>query len=159
MTTFAWSTLPFKPYLWWSMQGNTLSIFSPGSNTFLVRFLVFLHTPITDNGELAWLPGASFKRNARKWSILADDLRNVPFNAVKGSMVSRSPRPIGMWLKPSVAQDANESERCFVSDNLQRLKEEGIDTPEEEEIIKNCAGLAYLGTPFLLTFVHTTAYV
>jgi len=138
------------------MQDNTWSIFSPGSNTFLVRFLILLHSTIT-NGDLAWLPGASFKRNARKWSKLADDLRNVPFNAVKDSMVSPSPCPIGARLKGSVAQDVNESERCFVSDNLQRLKDEGIDKPEEEEIIKNCAGLAYLGTSFLITFIHTTS--
>ncbi|KDQ59105.1 hypothetical protein JAAARDRAFT_33833 [Jaapia argillacea MUCL 33604] len=72
----------------------------------------------------SWFPGASFKRKAAKWRVLGARFVNEPFNAVKAAL-SR-----GEHVRPSM-----------VSSLLQKLPEEHDD--EDEEIIKNTAGLTY----------------
>ncbi|KAF8971478.1 cytochrome P450 [Flammula alnicola] len=90
------------------------------TGNFLVEFLPILkHVP-------AWVPGAGFKRKAGIWSKGAWDLRNIPFDAVKKSMAD------GL------------AEQSFVYDNLEKIKAENTINPEEEEIVKNCAGIIYL---------------
>lgn len=67
---------------------------------FLVEFFPFLrHIP-------AWLPGASSQRLFAKWQAAGEELKNVPFEYVKRSMVSTTyeyaaaaSRP-GAHLKP-----------------------------------------------------------
>lgn len=36
----------------------------------------------------AWMPGAKFKRDAREWGKLVEEMRDSPFDGVKVKMVS-----------------------------------------------------------------------
>ncbi|KAF8168214.1 cytochrome P450 [Crassisporium funariophilum] len=90
------------------------------AGTYLVEYLPLLKNIPT------WFPGATFKRQAEIWSRTAKDLCDIPFDKVKQAMAN------------------GVAEQSFVSDNLERLNGEGLSNPEEEEIIKNCAGIAYL---------------
>ncbi|KAF5355923.1 hypothetical protein D9756_004149 [Leucocoprinus leucothites] len=74
----------------------------------------------------AWFPGASFKRTAQRNAKYSSELRDVPFSQAKQKMAT------------------NTIEPCFVSDSF---KKDGAD----EEVVKNAAGIAYLGKPDLQT--------
>ncbi|KJA26055.1 hypothetical protein HYPSUDRAFT_64267 [Hypholoma sublateritium FD-334 SS-4] len=75
----------------------------------------------------SWMPGAGFKRLALANAPKSQALRDIPFNAVKTSMAE------------GVAQ------RSFVYDNLEKIHSENPLGVEEEEIVRNCAGIVYLG--------------
>ncbi|KAF9468079.1 cytochrome P450 [Collybia nuda] len=87
---------------------------------FLVEFLpVLKHIP-------AWFPGANFKKQANLGAISAGKMRDMPFES----------------LKQSIADGTAVS--CFVSENLEALKDKEILPENEEDVVKNCAGVAYL---------------
>ncbi|KAF9468084.1 cytochrome P450 [Collybia nuda] len=87
---------------------------------FLVEFLPILkHIP-------AWFPGASFKRRANLGVISAGKMRDMPFES----------------LKRSIADGTAVS--CFVSESLEALKDKENVPENEETVVKNCAGVAYL---------------
>ncbi|KAJ7038302.1 cytochrome P450, partial [Mycena alexandri] len=76
---------------------------------------------------LSWFPGAGFKRKAKIWA---------KFN-LKNSI---------RWAGSLAAGTAIPS---FAADNLENLRKQSQTPPSSsEEIIKNCAGIAYLGTTF-----------
>ncbi|KAJ7092623.1 cytochrome P450 [Mycena epipterygia] len=102
-----------------AIQGLTQAI-NPGS--FLVDFLpVLKYVP-------SWFPGASFKRKAKKWAKSSLELRDSPFEALKASMAAGTAIP------------------SFVANNLEKLWKSETQTAlsAQEEVIKNCAGIAYL---------------
>ncbi|KAF9462161.1 cytochrome P450 [Collybia nuda] len=74
----------------------------------------------------SWFPGAAFKRQAKEWAIPAARLKDSPFDDFKRSFAAGTAVP------------------CFVSQNLERLKNKISSDSLGEEIIKNCAGIAYL---------------
>lgn len=89
------------------------------AGSFLVDFLPILkYVP-------SWLPGAKFKRQAKEWSRSSLALKNRPFDLLKTSIANGTAIP------------------SFVTENLYRMKREQA-SPEMEEVIKNCAGIAYL---------------
>ncbi|PPQ73533.1 hypothetical protein CVT26_010344 [Gymnopilus dilepis] len=91
------------------------------AGTYLVEFLPILkHVP-------SWFPGASFKRKAAKLAVGARGLRDLPFESLKKSLAK------------------GETARSFCHDNLEHLKSNGTLNAESEEVIKNCAGMVYLG--------------
>ncbi|KAK7052994.1 hypothetical protein VNI00_004315 [Paramarasmius palmivorus] len=93
---------------------------TPGA--FLVNSLPFLkHVP-------SWLPGAGFKRKARKWKTLTDRFLHTPFAAAKETVLS------------------GEYSTSFVSESLQRLDDdEPVRVQEQEDIIRQAAGDMYIG--------------
>ncbi|KAF8876756.1 cytochrome P450 [Infundibulicybe gibba] len=100
-----------------AVQG-LLQVVSTGK--FLVDFLpVLKHVP-------EWMPGAGFKRKAKEWAQNMKELREAPFDLFKEGMARGNNVP------------------CFVHDNLEQMKNAAQNDPEREEIIKNCAGIAYL---------------
>ncbi|KAF9479694.1 cytochrome P450 [Pholiota conissans] len=104
----------------------------------LVDFLPFLkHIP-------EWFPGAGFKRLAKDGAKRTRDLRDIPFNAVKKSMADGS------------------AQQSFAYEILEKVKANNPNSQEEEEIIKNCAGIIYLAgsdttSSFLLAWMLAMA--
>ncbi|KAF8905477.1 cytochrome P450 [Gymnopilus junonius] len=93
------------------------------AGTYLVEFLPILkYIP-------SWFPGAGFKVKAEALAIGARNLRDLPFE----------------FLKRAIAK--GDAERSYSYDNLEKLKTNGTLTAEEEEVIKNCSGMAYIGMP------------
>ncbi|KAK7052993.1 hypothetical protein VNI00_004314 [Paramarasmius palmivorus] len=92
----------------------------PGA--FLVDSLPFLkYVP-------SWLPGAGFKRNARKWKDFATRLLNAPYVAAKQNIESGEYTP------------------SFVSELLQKLDDDvSAGRQEQENLIKETAGNMYIG--------------
>ncbi|KAF8730042.1 hypothetical protein AX14_005772 [Amanita brunnescens Koide BX004] len=68
----------------------------------------------------SWFPGAKFKRQAKEWAKHSFRLRESPFESVKAAIASGKVRP------------------CMVSEFLEKPHDAA-----SEEILKNCAGLAY----------------
>ena len=92
----------------------------------------------------AWFPGAGFKRDAEVWYKEAREMCDVPFEAVKKSLVIFE--FVRFYTFPSYyLQEEGTAEPSFTSDNLQRLKALGNADPVEEEIVKNCAAIVYIG--------------
>lgn len=75
-----------------------------------------------------WVPGATFKRKAREWSVIADEFGSIPFNFVKKSMRKGIAKP------------------SFVSIALQDITEKD-NRQYQEALIKALAGTMYTGTP------------
>ncbi|EPQ52933.1 CyP450 monooxygenase [Gloeophyllum trabeum ATCC 11539] len=69
-----------------------------------------------------WLPGATFRRQAREWRKLCSDLINKPFGDVKQSLIEGTASP------------------SLVEHMLQ-----GEESRQDEDIIKATAGVLYLG--------------
>ncbi|PFH53736.1 hypothetical protein AMATHDRAFT_78864 [Amanita thiersii Skay4041] len=72
----------------------------------------------------SWFPGAEFKRKAKGWALSALRLRESPFQSVKDSIANGRCMP------------------CFVSKQLEKAQNE--DNLVLEEVVKNCAGIAYV---------------
>ncbi|KAF9015058.1 cytochrome P450 [Cyathus striatus] len=90
------------------------------AGSFLVDYLPFLkYIP-------AWVPGAGFQKLARKWAVASSNLKNDPFEIVKKSM------------------EDGTAISSFVTDNLEKIKNSNEYSEDYEEIIKNCAGIAYI---------------
>ncbi|KAG7087495.1 hypothetical protein E1B28_013456 [Marasmius oreades] len=68
-----------------------------------------------------WLPGGSFKTKGESWAKNNDALREVPWQ----------------WVKK--AMDEGTAERSFVTRCLEEIEK------DSEEVIKNCAAVAFLG--------------
>ncbi|KAF9254188.1 cytochrome P450 [Marasmius fiardii PR-910] len=96
---------------------------------FAVDFLPILkHIP-------SWFPGAGFKRKAEAWRPLAAQIREMPWNLMKDAMAA-----------------GNGPSNSFASQNLERFSGE----PEMEDIIKNCAGIAYIaGSDVIVVSLHS----
>ncbi|KII84599.1 hypothetical protein PLICRDRAFT_354147 [Plicaturopsis crispa FD-325 SS-3] len=90
----------------------------PGA--FYVDALPFLkHVP-------EWMPGAAFKRKAREWHIIADDMFNVPFNITKNNFMNGTAAP------------------SFVAKCLELLQSNGRSDKEYQEyLIKQTSGTMY----------------
>jgi hypothetical protein len=93
------------------------------AGTYIVEYLPMLkHVP-------AWLPGASFKRKAAASYQNATDVAEVPFRDVKRQI------------------EDGTAQQSFVADSLQRIMNDNPpDAADEEETVKNCAGVMYLGS-------------
>ncbi|KAL0951326.1 hypothetical protein HGRIS_008031 [Hohenbuehelia grisea] len=103
-----------------ALAGDAMEGLSQTTNagSYLVDFIPILkYVP-------AWMPGASFKRLARKWRAASWALRDKPFARLKAAMANGS-------APPSFARDQLE-------------KADGSDS-EMENVIRNCAGIAYFG--------------
>ncbi|KDQ63502.1 hypothetical protein JAAARDRAFT_147890 [Jaapia argillacea MUCL 33604] len=100
------------------------------AGTYLVDFIPILkYVP-------PWMPGASFMRKALQWRKPTIELKEAPFKLVKEAMVQNTATP------------------SFCSTNLEKLTDES--PPDEEEVIKNCAGIAYLAGSDTTVSVVTT---
>ncbi|KAF9261902.1 cytochrome P450 [Marasmius fiardii PR-910] len=89
----------------------------PGS--FLVDYIPLLkYLP-------AWFPGASFKSKAEVWARAGDQLRNEPWAILKQSMVDGTAVP------------------CFSTRSLEKYEKFPGDDLGMEEVIKNCAAIAF----------------
>lgn len=82
------------------------------------------------------MPGASFKRKAREWSVVADEFGTIPFDFVKDSMHDGTAKP------------------SFVSIALRDITEND-DRQYQEALIKALAGTMYTGMPYLSQTIST----
>ncbi|THU76425.1 cytochrome P450 [Dendrothele bispora CBS 962.96] len=99
-----------------------LGIAQAGSHgNFLVDYLSIF--------EMAWLPGAGFKRKAKAWTQSAVALRDEP------------------WEKLQTSVAAGTALDCLATENLDKAKK---DDTQMEVMIRNCTGVAYLGKASLL---------
>ncbi|KAF9264569.1 putative CyP450 monooxygenase [Marasmius fiardii PR-910] len=82
----------------------------------------------------SWLPGASFKRKAQTWAPLATEVRELPWKLMKNAMTDGTGPP------------------SFASQNLEKFSED----PGMEDIIKNCAAIAYIaGSDTTVAMLHS----
>ncbi|THU99940.1 cytochrome P450 [Dendrothele bispora CBS 962.96] len=72
----------------------------------------------------SWVPGAEFKRKAKVWAQYATELREGPWQKLQAATAAGTRVP-----------------SCFATENMEKF-----DSQLEEmgEVIKNCAGIAYL---------------
>ncbi|KII84582.1 hypothetical protein PLICRDRAFT_117752, partial [Plicaturopsis crispa FD-325 SS-3] len=91
---------------------------SPGA--FYVESFPFLkHVP-------EWMPGAGFKRKAREWHLVADEMYNKPFNTTKEDIARGVSTP------------------SFVANCLEPLQnDDALDKERQEQLIKEAAGTMY----------------
>ncbi|KAK7052987.1 hypothetical protein VNI00_004308 [Paramarasmius palmivorus] len=90
----------------------------PGA--FLVDSLPFLkYVP-------SWMPGAGFKRKAREWRDLALKMVNQPFSVGKAII------------------ETGDYTTSFVSESLQKLKENAPGSAHQENLIREAAGSMYI---------------
>ncbi|KAF8886013.1 cytochrome P450 [Infundibulicybe gibba] len=87
---------------------------------------------------LEYFPCMGFKNKSKEWMALAQTARVKPFEALKKAMVGSSPISSGT------------ASTSLAFDNLQNLKDD-IPMGEQEEIIRDCAGVAYVGNNIRLT--------
>lgn len=90
----------------------------------------------------AWMPGASFKRKARKWRLQSQALRERPFEIVKQKMV----RFITLYITDAQGflQADGTAIPCVAIWELENWMESGRD-PVEEDVIKNTTAISYAG--------------
>ncbi|KIJ28827.1 hypothetical protein M422DRAFT_37205 [Sphaerobolus stellatus SS14] len=74
-----------------------------------------------------WLPGMAFKEKARKWYKFTRAMRDLPYQYTKAEM------------------EAGKADECFVSSHLEDLTTKNKFTPEEEEVVKDAAGIVFAG--------------
>jgi hypothetical protein len=104
--------------------------------TYLVDYIPILkHVP-------SWMPGASFKRQARVWRRLAREVLESQFNIVKENMVSQSTRYVHRRWQDVQAKGTAVS--CVASRELEKWTESD-QSADEEEVIKNITAIAYAG--------------
>jgi hypothetical protein len=104
--------------------------------TYLVDYIPILkHVP-------SWMPGASFKRQARVWHRLAREVLESQFNIVKENMVSQSTRYVHRYWQDVQAKGTAVS--CVASRELEKWTESD-QSADEEEVIKNITAIAYAG--------------
>ncbi|KII84597.1 hypothetical protein PLICRDRAFT_117651 [Plicaturopsis crispa FD-325 SS-3] len=60
-----------------------------------------------------WIPGAGFKKKAREWHILADDMFDTPFNLAKQRFVNGVSTPSFVTKCLEALQGGDESERDY----------------------------------------------
>ncbi|KAK1222629.1 hypothetical protein PQX77_014516, partial [Marasmius sp. AFHP31] len=73
-----------------------------------------------------WLPGASFRRKAKVWGQQLVDLKEKPWD----------------WMQQAI--EKGTAETCFATRSTDRLSIALGEESTMEEVIKNCAGIAYL---------------
>ena len=118
--------------------------------TYLVDYIPILkHVP-------SWMPGASFKRQARVWHCLAREVLESQFNIVKENMVSWSPRYIHWCWQDLQAKGTAVS--CIASHELETWIESDKRTGEEE-VIKNITVIAYTGQLLFIGDIKTALIV
>ncbi|KAL0576517.1 hypothetical protein V5O48_005462 [Marasmius crinis-equi] len=82
----------------------------------------------------SWFPGAEFKRKAKAWAPSAAQVKELPWQ----------------WMKQALADGT--SPPSFASQNLEKFSED----PEMEDVIKNCAAIAYIaGSDTTVAMVHS----
>ena len=89
-----------------------------------LRSLTFLNCSVKYVPE--WMPGATFKRQAREWRAIAERFYTIPFDFVKDSM------------KEGTAKSS------FTSLALRDISEKD-DRGYQEELIKSLGGTMYTG--------------
>ncbi|KAL1707479.1 cytochrome P450 [Schizophyllum commune] len=88
-------------------------------NSYLVNiFPILLHLP-------EWMPGTGFKKHARKWRPVTEEMVNAPFEETMRRMASDSARS------------------SFVSLSLEKTRAK--NDLAQEEIVKNTAAIMYIG--------------
>lgn len=98
-----------------------------------------------------FFPGAGFKKKAREWKKLQEDLVNRPFEMVESQVV----RPV-IWLfcegfSDKKIQKAGTANHSFTASSLQRMAESNEQKwAHEREIIKDSAGSLFVGAYVLL---------
>ncbi len=101
------------------------------------------------------MPGASFKRHIETDAQKARDLRDIPFKGVKASMVIHQ-FSVNPYILKFIQADGS-AQRSFVSDNLEKTVPV---SEEDEEIVRNCAAIVYLGNlPLLLSYVSLVKFL
>ena len=92
-----------------------------------------------------WFPGASFQRKAAHWRWVVTTLVDRPWKHVKDSLVcTLSLHLLQAQIKTWLQVDGTASP-CVTTDLLEALPE-GDKRAEQEQIAKNCAGVAYVGS-------------
>jgi hypothetical protein len=114
--------------------------------TYLVDYIpVLKYVPL-------WMPGASFKRQAREWRRLSREMLDSQFITVKENMVR--------WAILSKCefswdfQAKGTAVPCITIQELEKLKESG-GSADKEELIKNVVAIAYGGKAMLMTNTKT----
>jgi hypothetical protein len=96
----------------------------------------------------SWMPGASFKREAREWRRLAHELLESQYNIVKDKMVSRNSTYILRCSNDLQAKGT--AVPCVATRELEKLVESN-PIAGEEEVIKNITAIAYAGESVSVT--------
>jgi hypothetical protein len=94
----------------------------------------------------SWMPGASFKRKARKWRRLSHEMRESQFKIVKEKMVSRAIVYTVSFSKDLQAKGTAVA--CIATSELERCVESGRS--DEEELAMNIPAIAYGGESILI---------
>ncbi|KIJ35877.1 hypothetical protein M422DRAFT_257346 [Sphaerobolus stellatus SS14] len=74
-----------------------------------------------------WMPGATFKRKGREWAKYISDMKELPFQTTKTAMVQGT------------------ADSCFVTSHLEDLELLKEVPADQEDIIKNTAGIVFTG--------------
>ena len=74
-----------------------------------------------------WFPGAKFKRQAKVWKAVIDDMLHVPFNAVKEQMAR------------------GEECQCATTSLLEGVNKEASNCAYIEDVIQAAVGTIYGG--------------
>lgn len=92
-----------------------------------------------------WFPGAGFKRQAKKWRVLAMDMVEKPFEHTKRDMVRVGSLQVKEKLTHfSSMQARGTAAPSFTSLSLQDLAA-GDNNAYQEGLIKSTAGTIYTG--------------
>ncbi|KAJ7590411.1 cytochrome P450 [Mycena floridula] len=81
----------------------------------------------------SWLPGAGFKRQGNDWKKAGLSTRQVPFKAVKRSMINGT-------ASPSIA-----------ARNLQQMEDDCVRSPVNEQLVQDVLATAYSGSEVVVT--------
>lgn len=95
----------------------------------------------------AWMPGAGFQRKARAWKVAATDMIVRPFDFVKRGMVSTPlfshQNSVTIHAQRNFEADGTAAPSILAS-LLERISARSGVPPDEEEVIRNAVGIAYL---------------
>ncbi|KIJ40650.1 hypothetical protein M422DRAFT_173441 [Sphaerobolus stellatus SS14] len=74
-----------------------------------------------------WVPGAAFKQKGRKWAKSISDMKELPFQTTKTAMLQGA------------------ADNCFVASHLEDLEKMKEVPQDQEDVIKNTAGIIFAG--------------
>jgi hypothetical protein len=100
-----------------------------------------------------WMPGASFKRQAREWRRLSREMLDSPFKIVKQNTV----RLVTIYTYILIfirLQVKGTAVSCITTKQLDKLKDSG-GSIDEEELMKNVSAIAYGGKVMFMTNTRT----
>lgn len=95
----------------------------------------------------SWMPGASFKRNARKWRRLSREMLESQFEIVKQKMVR--PMMVAILRCLMVSKASGTALPCIATRELEDfIHSDG----NGEELIKNITAITYAGKSRFMTY-------